>query len=139
MAQGSSLPQHRARTHARARDESGAAVVEFALILPVILALVFGIISYAYMLSYRQAVTQAAVEGARSAAVAPAGASLPGRVLSAVNRSLDGYGVACTAGGALVQGGKTVGTCAIPSATIACPAPNPASTRCVRVTVRHSY
>ena len=42
------------------KDERGAVLVEFALIVPVLLALVFGIISYGYMLSYRQGLSQAA-------------------------------------------------------------------------------
>lgn len=53
------------------RDVRGAAAVEFALILPVLMILVFGIINYGDMLSVRQSVSQAASEGARAAAVNP--------------------------------------------------------------------
>lgn len=58
----------------RARgDERGAAAVEAALILCfVVLPLTFGIISYAYMFSFRQALSQAAAEGARASVGAPA-------------------------------------------------------------------
>lgn len=52
-----------------ARRERGAAAVEFALVVPLLLMLVFGIISYGYMLSFRQSISQAAAEGARAAAV----------------------------------------------------------------------
>lgn len=56
------------------RDDRGAAAVETALCLCfVVLPLVFGTIAYAYMLSFRQTVTQATAEGARAAAVAPTG------------------------------------------------------------------
>lgn len=56
----------------RRRTEGGAAAVETALCLCfVVLPLVFGIISWAYMLSFRQAVSQAAAEGARAAVGAP--------------------------------------------------------------------
>jgi Flp pilus assembly protein TadG len=53
-----------------AQRERGAAAVEFALVVPLLLMLVFGIISYGYMLSFRQSISQAAAEGARAAAVA---------------------------------------------------------------------
>ncbi len=60
----------------RKRDERGAAVVETALCLCfVVLPLVFATMAYAYMLSFRQTVSQSAAEGARAAAVAPPGAS----------------------------------------------------------------
>ena len=56
------------------RNERGAAVVETALcICFLVLPLVFGIIGYAYMLSFRQTISQSAAEGARAAAVAPIG------------------------------------------------------------------
>jgi Flp pilus assembly protein TadG len=61
------------RASGRPSRDRGAAMVEFALILPIFVALVFGIISYGYMLSYRQAVSQAASEGARAAAIVPSG------------------------------------------------------------------
>lgn len=114
-------------------------MVEFALLLPVILALVLGVISYGYMLSYRQAVSQASIEGARAAALAPQGADLAVRARSAVNRSLTGYGVECASGGALKRGTTTVGSCTIPTVATSCPAPNPASKTCVTVVVRHDY
>ncbi|MBM9460410.1 pilus assembly protein [Nocardioides sp. zg-536] len=47
--------------------------MEFALIVPVLLILVFGIIDFGFMLNDRQAVSQAAAEGARAAAVAVGG------------------------------------------------------------------
>lgn len=51
------------------RDEHGASAVEFAIILPVLLMLLFGIVEFG--LAYRDylAVTHAAREGARMAAV----------------------------------------------------------------------
>lgn len=61
------------RAPRRRRDARGAAAVEFALILPVLMLIVFGIINYGDMLSVRQSVSQAASEGARAAAVDPGG------------------------------------------------------------------
>ena len=53
------------------REDRGAAAIEFALILPILVVLVFGIIAFGYMLSFRQAMSQAAAEGGRAAAVRP--------------------------------------------------------------------
>lgn len=67
----------------RTRNEGGAAAVEAALVLCfVVLPLVFATIAYAYMLSFRQTVSQSAAEGARAAAVAPATAD---RILAGTN------------------------------------------------------
>ena len=51
------------------RGDRGAAAVEFALVLVPLMLIVFGIISYGFMLSFRQTLSQAATEGARAAAV----------------------------------------------------------------------
>ena len=68
--------------------ERGAAAVEFALVVPLLLVLVFGIISYGYMLSFRQSISQAAAEGARAAAVAPATADRPAVASAAISNVL---------------------------------------------------
>ncbi|MET3960515.1 Flp pilus assembly protein TadG [Marmoricola sp. OAE513] len=76
------------------RTERGAAAVETALcICFLVLPLVFATISYAYMLSFRQSLSQAAAEGARAAAVAPAGTSQAAAeavAKSAVDDALEG-------------------------------------------------
>lgn len=99
----------------RARDERGAAAVEFALVLPVLLALLLGIISFGYMLSFRQSVSLSAAEGARAAAVAPTSltdADRVGRARDAVNAAL-GHGVTCDGAGGLRRGGAAAGSCTI--------------------------
>jgi len=59
----------------RRRNESGAAAVETALCLVfIVLPVVLAIVSYAYMFSFRQALSQSADEGARAAV----GASMTG-------------------------------------------------------------
>jgi Flp pilus assembly protein TadG len=59
---------HRRASGQAARDR-GAAAVEFALLLPVLLLLVFGIIDFGRALNAQITLTQAAREGARLAAV----------------------------------------------------------------------
>ena len=51
--------------HARRRDESGAALVEFALVLPLLVMLVFGIVSAGLAYGDHLALNNAVREGAR--------------------------------------------------------------------------
>lgn len=125
---------------ARRRDHGrGAAAVEFALVVPIFLALLFGIISYGMMLSVRQGISQATAEGARVYAVAPSGtpgATLKSTALEAVNDSISSYGVSCTSGGALVKGSTTVGTCTVPTAASAC---SGGTGQCATVQIVYNY
>lgn len=131
----------------RRRPERGAAAVEFALVVPLLVMLLLGIISYGYMLSFRQALSQAAAEGARAAAVAPPGLpelppsagddSRQTRAIDAVNQGLGSYGVSCTASGQLMRGSDPAGTCTI-SAPQGCTGSN-TSANCVKVTLAYTY
>ncbi len=130
------------RSAFRPRSEQGAAAVEFALVAPLLLVLVFGVVSYGYMLSFRQALSQGAAEGARAAAVSPypAAADRELAALNAINDALgvDAYGVRCAgvaAGSALKKDSVTVGTCSV--ITAAC-AQDPTKT-CVTVTLDYHY
>jgi len=103
------------RIPVRARTERGAAVVEFALVSTLLITLVVGIMSYGYMLSFRQGISQGAAEGARAAAVAPANFSVGQKqtaAQNAVNQALDSYGVQCN-GTSLVRNSATVGSCSV--------------------------
>ncbi|WP_185736355.1 TadE family protein [Nocardioides sp. LS1] len=80
--------------------ESGAAAVEFALVAPLLMLLVCGIISYGFMLSFRQSVSQAAAEAARAAAVAPATADRSAVAYAAVK---DVMGKTCNAAGSYLH------------------------------------
>lgn len=90
------------RLSARARrTDRGAAAVEFALVLPILAALVFGIINFGYVLTIRQAASQAADEGARAAAVAQSDPSTKG--MDAIQSALGEQNLACTSGGCSVK------------------------------------
>ena len=49
----------------RKKDESGAAAVEFALVVPVLLTLIFGIVDFSLAFNYRTQLNNAAIQGAR--------------------------------------------------------------------------
>lgn len=118
------------RVGTRPGRESGAAAVETALTLCfVVVPIVFAIISYAYMLSFRQTVSQSAAEGARAAAVAPVTADRSAAALHAVNGSM------ATGSGGLSCGQGHL-TCTV-SIVAQC---GDGSTRdCVKVTVSYPY
>lgn len=100
-ARGGARAAFRGTVH-HGRCERGASAVEFALILTPLLTLIFGLITYGFMLSFRQAVSQGAAEGARAAAIwkAPYAESQQtdrrAAAVAAINDALNSYGVACT-------------------------------------------
>jgi Flp pilus assembly protein TadG len=49
----------------RAQSERGAVVVEFAIVLPLFLILVFGVIEFGMIMYYKAVITNASREGAR--------------------------------------------------------------------------
>ena len=112
--------------------DRGAAAVEFALIVPVLCLLVFGIISYGLMLTVRQAVSQAANEGARAAAVTVVDAERTNEAQTAINSAMSANGVTC-ANGILKKGTTTVGSCAVGAKTKC------GSNECVTVTMVYNY
>ena len=103
-----------------ARGERGAAAVEFALVAPLLFLLLLGIISYGYMFSFRQGLSQAAAEGARAAAVAPASADRQDIAESAIE---DALGQQC---------GSTYLVCSIST-------PATCSADCLEVTLTYRY
>lgn len=118
--------RRRVRPAIRRRDERGAAAVEFALVLPILLLLVFGIISYGYMLSFRGSMSQAAAEGAREAAVNVNATGREDAAMAAVEEALGAYGVDC-ADSAMTCDYKVL------TRTADC------ATTCVRVTLEYDY
>ena len=81
----------------RRHDERGAAVVEFAIASVLLLVLLFGIIEFGYVLSFKQGLTQAAAEGARVGAVGGDSAA----IAAAVNKAVGGFKQTCSSTGPL--------------------------------------
>ncbi|MDT9593874.1 TadE/TadG family type IV pilus assembly protein [Nocardioides zeae] len=129
--------RHHVRRGTR-REQEGAAAVEFALVLPLLLLLVFGIISYGFMLSFRGSLSQAAAEGARAAAVSVNASGREAAARGAVNDAINSYGVTC-AGANLTRNGNRVGSCTIE--VVPCANPGGATTppQCVRVDLEYDY
>ena len=118
-------------------SERGAAVVEFALVAPLLLLLVFGMISYGYMLSFRQALSQGAAEGARAAAVTVAstdGSEQTDAARAALDEALGSYGISCS-GTTLLKGSAAVGSCGVAIA----PCVGDADQDCATVSVDYAY
>ena len=61
----------------RLKNQSGASVVEFAFVLPLLLVIVFGIVEFGTLLYNQQVITNASREGARAGIVARVPRLLP--------------------------------------------------------------
>jgi Flp pilus assembly protein TadG len=93
------------------RSEEGQAMVEFAMILPILLLLVFGIIQFAIVFNHHLTLTDAVRAGARQAAVSrtfadPAGEAEK-RVRAAAAGSLTDADLTVTVAAKDLSGGTT--------------------------------
>jgi Flp pilus assembly protein TadG len=97
----------------RVRDDRGAAAVEFALLLPLLLLLVFGIIDFGRAINAQITITQAAREGARVLALPGGTAPTSGGLLAYQARAqaaaIGLSGVSVTATATCPVGGATAG------------------------------
>jgi Flp pilus assembly protein TadG len=103
-------------------------MVEFAIVLPIFLFVIFAMVNYAAMLSFRQTLSQAAAEGARAAAVAPFNTSTAQRYVrakAAVNEAFQGQNASCGDGWL---------TCT-PQPSASCTA----GAECISVTLTYAY
>lgn len=125
----------------RRTADRGASAVEFAIIVPLVLLVLFEVIGWGYMFSFRQALSQAADEGARAAV----GATLTGcgttgtwdsscdaqvAATTAINNTLSNYSY----GGVKLACGAAGVTCTIGAATTCA-----SGHRCVSVVVNYPY
>jgi Flp pilus assembly protein TadG len=122
----------------RGRGDDGTAVLEFALVGVLLLTLVFGIITFGMILSFRQDVTRAAAEGARGGAVAiplVSGQSFSTAATNAANSALIDA-VKGMGGSFSTQGCNRPGMSC--SATVG-PCPSQTSFSCVTAVVSFDY
>jgi Flp pilus assembly protein TadG len=77
-------------------DENGQAMVEFALVLPILLMVLLGIVDFGRAWNARQVITNAAREGARTTVVSGSKAG-PDSVKVLVNNALSSAGLQPTA------------------------------------------
>jgi Flp pilus assembly protein TadG len=82
--------QRRSGTARRPRRTRGQALVEFAIVLPVFLMLIVGMIDIGFGLFVKMSVINAAREGARAAVSAPDYSKVPALVTSAVQSAASG-------------------------------------------------
>ncbi|UZW57208.1 pilus assembly protein [Sphingobium sp. JS3065] len=77
----------------------GLAALEFALLAPALLMLVFAIVLYSFYFAALMGVRQAAVEGARAAVAGLSAAEREALARSRAQAVIDGYGTLLAAGG----------------------------------------
>ncbi|MGH7229998.1 MAG: TadE/TadG family type IV pilus assembly protein [Nitrospiraceae bacterium] len=74
-------------------DERGAAAVEFAILLPVLMLILFGIIEFGLIMYSREVITNASREGARAGIVQATAKPTTGQIQAVVTNYLTGTGV----------------------------------------------
>lgn len=84
------MPSH-VKRRKRSGEDQGSAAVEFVLVLPVLLILLFAIIDFGRMLNAKMVLSQAAHEGARAAAIVDAdeATSIINRIVGGMAGSMD--------------------------------------------------
>ncbi|MHB1487568.1 MAG: TadE family protein [Acidimicrobiales bacterium] len=123
--------------HRRLRGEGGAALVEFALVMPLLIALLYGIVSFGVALAVKQSITQAASDAARAAVPFPQNndPTEAGPSGAAVGQATNTLGWILGSGGTC--GNNSAGiTCTTSVAT--CPN-EPNQNNCLTVTVTDNY
>jgi Flp pilus assembly protein TadG len=100
------------------QSRKGAILVEFAIILPVYLLFVFGIIEYGRMVMVQQVLTNAAREGAR---VGVLDNSTSANVTTAANRYLSAAGISSATISATPDPPSSAGYASLVSVTISVP------------------
>jgi Flp pilus assembly protein TadG len=116
------------------RDERGAEMVEFAFVVVLLIALLYGIISYGLILAAQSTITQAAADGARAGIVTAPTAIATAEAQAANDVGWMGKGtcyqpdVPAGVSGAAISCTATKGTCLS----------NP-NNQCLTVTVSYNY
>ena len=135
MCMGSANTGGRAADRER-RAESGATAVEAALVLTfVVLPIVFGILSYGYMLTFRQSLSQAATEAARAAAIKAVSGTTAERQAAQTLAATSAVDEAVSAFNGSMKCGQAHLDCAVTFV----PCPDVSATGCVKVAVSYPY
>ena len=134
--------------HSSIKTQSGAQLVEFAIILPLLITILFAVIEFGFMLYDQAIITNASREGARSGVVAAVQGSgftsYPGCATQTSGVS-DGIGTAsCVAknylGSSLISFYSPAPTATITSTNIGTCTPLPPSNACkLQVTISYNY
>src|SRR5262249_34614720 len=96
------------KLHKRLRSESGASAVEFALLLPVLMMILFGIIEFGFALYQQAVLTNASREGARLGIVQATPAITTAQINAAIDTYLTPAGInPANVSRAIVAGGVT--------------------------------
>lgn len=121
----------------RLRGEAGAALVEFALVMPLLIALLYGIVSFGVALAVKQSITQAASDAARAAVPYPQNndPNEAGPSGVAVAQATNTLGWVLGSGGTC--GNNSAGiTCT--TSVVTCPN-QPSENNCLTITVTDDY
>lgn len=124
----------------RASGDGGAALVEFAFVMILLFTLVFGIVSFGLILSFKQDMTRAAAEGARAGAVAfPNGTAGPKAQLALDGAVRSFGGPNWSANGCSRTGLTTCTAVVAPCANEPPPVPPAPTVQCVTATLVYDY
>jgi Flp pilus assembly protein TadG len=122
------------RAERRARGDEGAALVEFAFVAVLLLSVVFGIIHYGLILSFKQDMTRAAAEGARAGAVAFPAANAQADADAAVEEAVREFGGSNWSSNGCSRQGMSCTVTVDP-----CDPSNPTGDQCVKVELVYDY
>lgn len=87
------------RRHRQRVDESGAEMIEFSIVVVLLIALVYGIVSYGLILGAKVSITQATADGARAGIVQATTATAQSTAVNQAANDLGWLGLgSCTSG-----------------------------------------
>lgn len=124
----------------RRKDERGGSAVEFALILPIFLLLILGLIQYGLIFLLHNQLTEAASDAARSAVVTTSQSGAQDIASAALDKDInhDGVGLLNTSSGCSTSG-ITCSVTALPSTDPACQNIPTTGYACLQVTIKYDY
>lgn len=108
-------------------DDRGAALVEMALVINLLVVLLLGIISFGMLLGYQESLVGASADAARTMAVTTDPDLQGPRAIAAIDTTLGGYGRACGTSGLVCEVGPPA----------ACE--NEPALTCRTITLRHDH